>query len=46
MDIETFKIIDKNHIICDKCGSTDVIIIPKWFTTIYVYIICGNEDRE
>lgn len=46
MGIETFKILDKDNIMCDKCGSTDVIIIPKWFTTYYVCRNCGNEERE
>ena len=46
MDIETFKILDNDTIICDKCGSTDVAVISKMFTTYYVCRNCGNEERE
>lgn len=45
MSVKTFTI-TKDTIKCNKCGSTEVTIIPKMFTTYYYCKNCGNEDRE
>ena len=44
-NVELFEEDDDGNIVCKLCGSKDVAIIPKWFTTYYVCRKCGNEDR-
>lgn len=41
-----FTYINNDTLKCNKCGSTEIIIIPKMFTTYYTCKNCGNEDRE
>ena len=44
--MEGFTIINQDTIVCNKCGSNNIDIIPKMFTTYYTCKNCGNEDRE
>ena len=44
--MDGFTILNQDTIICNKCGSENVLVIPKMFTVYYECKNCGNEDRE
>jgi DNA-directed RNA polymerase subunit RPC12/RpoP len=45
VNIGTIIITDDGEAICQKCGSKNVKVIPKMFTTYYECLHCGNEER-
>ena len=45
LPLEEFKYNENGELVCAKCGSTHISIIPKWFLTYYMCNECGNEER-
>ncbi len=42
---EEFKYDENGNLVCAKCGSSNISILPKMFLTYYVCNDCGNEER-
>ena len=42
---EEFKYDENGTLVCAKCGSSNISIIPKMFLTYYQCNNCGNEER-
>ena len=40
-----FEYDDNGELVCSKCGSRDISLIPKMYTTYYICNECGNEER-
>lgn len=43
--LEEFKYNEQGKLVCAKCGSSDISLIPKMFFTYYECNRCGNEER-
>ena len=43
--LEEFKYNEKGELVCAKCGSSDITLIPKMYFTYYQCNSCGNDER-
>lgn len=43
--LDEFKYNEQGELVCAKCGSSDISLIPKMFFTYYECNKCGNEER-
>ena len=45
LPFEEFKYNEQGELVCAKCGSSNISLIPKMFFTYYTCNECGNEER-
>jgi DNA-directed RNA polymerase subunit RPC12/RpoP len=42
---EEFKYDENGELVCAKCGSKHIVLVPKMFFMYYMCKDCGNEER-
>jgi len=43
--LKEFVYNEKEELICAKCGSKNLALLPKMYFTYYVCKDCGNEEQ-
>ena len=45
LPFEEFKYDENGDLVCAKCGSKDITLIPKMYFSYYQCNSCGNDER-
>ena len=45
LPLEEFKYNEEGDLVCAKCGSKNISLIPKMYFTYYQCNDCGNDER-
>lgn len=45
LPLEEFKYNEEGDLVCAKCGSKNITLIPKMYFTYYQCNDCGNDER-